>query len=151
MLNDDTCVKVEFKLSELPNDMKMLAFLGGELSNSSYYFTTFADVNQSDSNDISKQFGFSSSSHWKPFPYEKRISDSNLVVKKKKELENSKSSASTKRSNLTSYISKTLNSRQEFVPLVGDYIDSAKAEPLHIKNNVTKELFMKLFRIVISG
>jgi len=35
--------------------------------------------------------------------------------------------------------------------LVGDYIDSAKTEPLHLKNNVTKELFMKLFRIVVSG
>jgi hypothetical protein len=35
--------------------------------------------------------------------------------------------------------------------LVGEYIDSAKTEPLHLKNNVTKELFMKLFRIVVSG
>ena len=48
-------VKVEFKMSESPNDMKMLAFLGGELSNSAFYFTSFADVNQSDANDIKKK------------------------------------------------------------------------------------------------
>jgi hypothetical protein len=81
VLNDDT-MKVEFKLSELPNDMKMLAYLGGELSNSSHYFTTFADVNQSDSNDFSKHFGYSSTSHWKPFPYDKRILDSKPAEKK---------------------------------------------------------------------
>ena len=38
-------VNVEFKLCELPNDMKMLCFLAGELSNSATYFTTFAFVN----------------------------------------------------------------------------------------------------------
>ena len=38
-------VNVEFKLSELPNDMKMLCSLAGELSNAAKCFTTFADVN----------------------------------------------------------------------------------------------------------
>ena len=42
---DTENVKVEFKLAELPNDMKMLSFLAGELLNSAKYFTTFADVN----------------------------------------------------------------------------------------------------------
>ena len=42
---DTENVKVEFKLAELSNDMKMLSFLAGELSNSAKYFTTFADVN----------------------------------------------------------------------------------------------------------
>ena len=37
---------VEFKLEALPNDMKMLAFLAGELSNSAYYFSTFGNVNK---------------------------------------------------------------------------------------------------------
>ena len=32
---DNVDIKVEFKLAELPNDMKMLSFLAGELSNSS--------------------------------------------------------------------------------------------------------------------
>lgn len=39
-----TSIDVKFKISELPNDMKMLAFLAGELSNVAMYFSTFADV-----------------------------------------------------------------------------------------------------------
>ena len=53
-------VKVEFKITELPNDMKMLPFLAGELSNSAAYFTTFANVNQSKANDYKNLFGISS-------------------------------------------------------------------------------------------
>ena len=30
------------------------------------------------------------------------------------------------------------------------YIDKAKAEPLHLKNNVCKEMFMKIWDVVIS-
>jgi len=37
--------KVEFAVAELPNDMKMLAFLSGELSNSAHYFCS--NVNKS--------------------------------------------------------------------------------------------------------
>ena len=32
----------KFVVSEIPNDMKMLAFLAGELTNSAKYFSTFA-------------------------------------------------------------------------------------------------------------
>ena len=32
--------KVEFKITELPNDMNMLSFFAGELPNSAAYFTT---------------------------------------------------------------------------------------------------------------
>ena len=39
---------VEFKVQSVPSDMKMLAFLGGELSNAAFYFTTFANVNKKD-------------------------------------------------------------------------------------------------------
>lgn len=38
--------KVEFKVGELINDMKMLARLAGELSNTSTYFSIFANVTQ---------------------------------------------------------------------------------------------------------
>ena len=54
------------------------------------------------------------------------------------------------RNKLTTYIATTLKSRQEFEPPVGAYIDFAKAEPLHLKNNVIKEQFMKLFKICIG-
>ena len=60
------------------------------------------------------------------------------------------STAATKRSNLTTFISKTLKGRQEKSPLVGKYIDNAKAEPLHLKNNVVNEQFMKLLKIAIA-
>ena len=60
-----------------------------------------------------------------------------------------KITASTFRTNTTTYI-RSLKSRQEFVPLVGKYIDKAKAEPLHIKNNVCKEMFMKVWDVVIA-
>jgi len=51
---------------------------------------------------------------------------------------------------LTTYIGQTLNSRQEEKPLVSHHIDRAKSEPLHLKNNVTKEMFMKLLHICID-
>ena len=51
---DNENVKVDFNLAELPNDMKMLSFLAGELSNSAKYFTTFADVNSENYRDCTK-------------------------------------------------------------------------------------------------
>jgi len=139
--------KVEFKVSEFPNDLKMLAFLAGELSNAAYYFSTFGTVNKDDANDYKKEYGVTKTADWKPFLYQKRIADVDKVQKKKKELALSKSSGATKRQNLTAYISKTLKSRQEEVPLIGKFVDLAKAEPLHLKNNVTKEMFVKLLKI----
>ena len=37
----------------------MLSFTDGELSNSATYFTTFANVNESEANDYKKTFGIS--------------------------------------------------------------------------------------------
>ena len=145
-LNSKT-YKVEFKLGELPNDMKMLAFLAGELSNAAHFFSTFADVNKDNMNDVEKSF---IKEGWKPFPYEKRVNDAKKANLKKIELQKSKASETTKRSQFTSYISKTLKSRQEEVPLLEEYIDRAKAEPLHVKNNTVKELFIKLFKLAKS-
>ena len=48
---------VNFRFQELPNDMKMLATLGGELSNSSTYFSTFANVSTKDCADLRGTFG----------------------------------------------------------------------------------------------
>ena len=122
---DTENVKVEFKLAELPNDMKMLSFLAGELSNSAKYFTTFADVNSENYRDYTKSFGM----HWKPFLYSKRVEDSKKVIKKKHELQSSKISHVTERQKITSFISHNLKSRQE-----------EKCESLHLKNNVCKTL-----------
>ena len=142
--------KIEFKVTELPNDMKMLSYLGGELSNASTYFSTFGNVKSADSNDFRKTFGVSKTNFWKPFPYEKRVSDAEKAVRKYEELEKLNLAQSTKRSKLTSFISNELKSRQLKFPLIGKFIDMAKAEPLHLKNNTVKERFMCLFRICVS-
>ena len=47
-------VKLKFKITELPNDTKTLFFLAGKLFNSAEYFTTFANVNQSNANNYKK-------------------------------------------------------------------------------------------------
>ena len=67
----------------MPNDMKMLSFLPGELSNSAAYFTTFDNVNQSEANDYKKSFGILSQHSWRPFPYSKSVNDASKVAKKK--------------------------------------------------------------------
>ena len=94
---------VEFKLAELPNDMKMLVFLAGELSNAATYFSTFANVNQQDSNDISKFISENDMKQWQPFTYQKRISDASKVDKRGKEIEASKLQPATKRQKLTQF------------------------------------------------
>ena len=141
-------VKVEFK--ELPNDMKMLSFLAGELPNSATYFTTFANVNQSEANDYTKTFGISPKHIWKPFAYSKRVEDATKVEEKRKLLEKEKCLESTKLKKLLAYIGKELKSRQFHFPLIEHYVDVAKAEPLHLKNNTIKERFMILFKIAIG-
>ena len=40
----------------------------------------------------------------------------------------------------------SLNSRQEIHPLVGKYIDSAKADPLHLKNNICQGIFVDIWK-----
>ena len=141
-----TSIPVEFKLELISNDMKMLAFLAGELSNSAYYFTTFADVNQGDCNDVNKTFNLDRKSEWKPFLYKKRLNDAKKVKDRKALLAKGKSNVSSQHAKVLNFISKELKSRQEETPLFENYIDYARCEPLHLKNNVMKELFMKVFK-----
>lgn len=71
-------VNVKFKISELPNDMKILAFLGGELSNAATYFSTFANVSTHSMSALDGSFGSSGKEKWEPWKYEDRV----LVAKK---------------------------------------------------------------------
>lgn len=127
-------VNVRFAFSELPNDMKMLAFLSGELNNSAKYFSSFADVSYDEINDCKGTFGETSTDKWRPWSYSKRIQVVNELDRFKKELEKKKISASTKRTRVTEFISQK-KSRQGFVPLLGQKINRAHVQPLHIKNN----------------
>ena len=67
----------------LPNDMKMLAFLAGELTNSAHYFSTFANVHKDNANAIDISFNTGKSTDWVPFNYAKRLQDAKLVQQKK--------------------------------------------------------------------
>ena len=129
-----TSIDVKFKISELPNDMKMLAFLAGELSNVAMYFSTFADVSSDTMNKLDGTFGFTGKEVWKPWRYETRINVAKQVGTLKKSLVKKQMAASTRRSKITSFIAQK-HSRQEFEPVVGKLIDRAHVDPLHLKNN----------------
>ena len=85
-----------------------------------------------------------------PFTYEKRIADAAEVASKKAELHKKNMKECMFCQNLTSFIGKSLKSRQEEIALVGKYIDKAYCEPLHLKNNVVKEMFLKVMNITLS-
>ena len=55
--SDGVTINVEYKVAELSNDMKMLCFLAGELSNSAHYFSTFENVNKTNCSSIDKKIG----------------------------------------------------------------------------------------------
>ena len=107
--------EVRFIFSEFPNDLKMLAFLAGELSVSATYFSTFGNVNTSNCDVISGTFGPGPTHTWQPWEYSERVAISKEVEKLKLKLEKQKGSKPTKRNKITSFISDQ-KSRQEFCP-----------------------------------
>ena len=83
------------------------------------------------------------------FPYEKHLKDVDIVAPKKEQYAKIGILEKTRRSKLLKDI-KSLRSRQEFVPLVEHHIDRAKTDPLHLKNNTVKELFIVLRKLAIG-
>ena len=47
-------------------------------------------------------------------------------------------------------ITTVWKSRQEEVPFVKHYISVAKYEPLHLKNNICKEMFIRIWKDVFG-
>ena len=149
-LEDNTVVtNIKFTFSELPNDMKMLCFIAGEVSNSATYFSTFANVNKDEMSDTDGSFALDGTCKWKPWNYDKRVKDAALVTKFKKVVEKKKVTEATKRNNITQYIA-SCKSRQEFVPFLGKLIDRAHVDPLHIKNNACAYAHRIILNEVIS-
>ena len=76
-----------------------------------------------------------------------------MVVKRvetlKKKLEKAKGSEKTKRAKITSLIAQN-QSRQEFVPRIGRFIDWAHVEPLHLKNNLCALMHRKILEYAIG-
>jgi predicted HNH restriction endonuclease len=114
-------IDVKFVFAELPNDMKMLAFLAGELTNSATYFSTFAEADKESLTKIGT-FGHNASDTWKPWKHSDSVKVINAIEKFKKKIKHKNVSVNTKRSNITSFIAKQ-KSRQEFVPLVAELVD----------------------------
>lgn len=87
-----TIVPVKFYFAELPNDMKMLAFLAGELSNSAKFFSSFATVSTDNCNKVDGTFGADTNNTWKPWNYSHRVEVAKSVssFKKKFKLRRSK-------------------------------------------------------------
>ena len=134
--------EIRFKFSEFPNDLKMLAFLAGELTLSARFFSTFANVSTGDYDDPKGTFGKGNKHKWQPWPYRSRLKVSKEVKKVKEKVERQNITAKTKRKKVTDFIASQ-NSRQEFEPLIGGF-DRARVEPLHPKNNACQQLFKEI-------
>lgn len=147
---DGSIVNVKFRVAELPNDMKMLAFLAGELSNSAKFFSSFANVSTENCNDVNGTFGRGKSDKWKPWEYSHRVGVAKAVGSLKKKIETQNVKEVTKRSKITTFIAQKC-SRQEFVPLMGEIIDKAHVEPLHLKNNACALAHRYLLHHVIKN
>ncbi len=104
---------IKFRFSELPNDMKMLAFLAGELPNSAKYFSTFANVSQLDISDVNKTFGSNPSNDWKPWDYEGRKAVALKVKNFKNKMAKSKLAEKTKRTKITKFMTADPNQIEE--------------------------------------
>ena len=141
-------IEVKFVFAELPNDMKMIAFPAGELTNSATYFSTFADVNTSNLVNAKGTYGSKSTNTWKPWVYSKRVKDAKAVEIFKQNL-NPKLTSKTNRSKVTAFIANQ-KSRQEFIPLLEHFIDKAHIEPLHLKNNACALAHQFLLKLAIS-
>ena len=129
-----------FQIKELPNDMKMVAMLAGELSISARYFSPFANVSKDDCTNLKGTFGVRKRATWEPWKYELRLAVVQKVDKYKETLAKQKCPQKQMRSKITDFIAKQ-KSRQEFVPLVGKNVEKAHVEPLHLKNNVWQYFF----------
>lgn len=79
---------VKFEFSEIPNDMKMLCFLGGELSNSAKYFSSFGNITYNDMANLQFTFGRlrADTNQWKPWDYGKRVKVAKQVEELKSKL-----------------------------------------------------------------
>ena len=130
--------EVVFKFELVPCDMKWLASMAGELSNSATYFSTFADVSQRNKDTMGGSIGEKNST-WQPWNYSKRIA----MAKKVELYKKTPRDLVKQRSHVTKYIANG-GSWQEFPPPLCKFVDLAKAEPLHNMNNAWQNWFTVL-------
>ncbi|XP_028417825.1 uncharacterized protein LOC114542490 [Dendronephthya gigantea] len=138
-------ISISFSFELLPADMKWLAFISGELPNSATYFSSFANVSESEKSQMGKTFGSTSDDYFQPWDYQKRLEVVKRVEKYKSKLTQKQLVGRTK---VTQFIASQ-KSRQEFEPILGPFIDKAVVEPLHLANNNWQFLFTELFEYVL--
>ena len=102
-------------------------------------------MNKEDANEVDYEFG----KDWVGWDYKKRVQDA-TKVQAKLVSENAKNTQLTTKLNNMRKLCRKLKCRQKEIPLVGPYIDLAKAEPLHMKNNVCKEMFCDILAACLS-
>lgn len=102
-------VNITFSIGELPNDMKVLAFLSGELSNSAKYFSSFANICNDNVNDTRGTFGRSNKYTWTPWKYCDRMKLVKGVEQMKAKLSKQRLADSTKRSKVTTFVGQKKN------------------------------------------
>ena len=141
-------VQVTFSLELVPSDMKFLCFINGELNNSAYYFSSFANVSKADCITVNCKFGTTPDYKWKPWPYQQRLNMAKQVSRFKEKIPPN-IAKSTQRSKVTQFIANK-KSRQEFEPLIGNLCDKEVVEPLHLKDNGVQHLHSKLLDLAIS-
>lgn len=109
--------------------------MGGELSNSAYYFSSFGNVCEETKATVNGSLEKSDHNTWQPQSYQKRLELAAKVAERKQQLQGSTYAESTKRKKVLDFI-KDQKSRQEFEPIVVKIIDFGYAEPLHNGNIV---------------
>lgn len=135
----DSKTKVRFTVELIPSDMKWAATFSGELSNAAHFFSPFGNVSESNKCTVNGCLGPAETCTWKPWLYQDRLEVAAKVTAKKEELEKTALAESTKRSKILNYI-QSLNSRQEYVPMLKELVDKMYAEPLHNANNGWQQL-----------
>ena len=137
--------QVEFRFALIPADMKWVSSMSGELNNCATYFSSFANVNQTDKTTIGGSIGGPEAT-WHPWSFKKRLETARKVENFKKRL---KDPEGKQRSEVTKFIAR-VKSRQEFAPPLGRYVDCVKAEPLHNTNNAWQQWFLAVLTVVMQ-
>lgn len=107
--------------------------MGGKL-NAATYFSTFANVSNKNMATLGGNNGYKKAT-WQSWKFSDRIKKAKATVDFSTRIESQE---------VTTFSAKQ-ESRQEFEPPLGKFIDKAKVEPLHTSNNAWQHLFLQIF------
>ena len=137
---------LRFNFYLIPADQKWHATMGGELSNSATFFSTYANVSTANVETIGGSIGDRECT-WQPWSYQSRITVASQVDAFKLKYKITDSSGD--RTKVTKFIAKAM-SRQELKPYLGKYISLAMPDPLHCTNNAWQLWHSHVLNIALS-